>query len=154
MADDRQAQEEISTEGIPQEALNLIREHEGLRLNAYPDGPDRWSIGYGTESYEGEEITAEEAERRMLEYLRPLYHRIKHRCPGCSHSQKAALLSFAYNVGHGALFRSFLWELTLEGRIEEAALEFEKWTYHNGKHYRGLALRREAEREVYLNKGE
>jgi lysozyme len=143
-------EEEAAAERLPQEAVSLIKEYEGLRLNAYRDGPNRWAIGYGTESFEGETITHREAERRLLRELGPLNLLISSRCVLCNRGQKSALLSFAFNVGRGALLRSRLWRLTLEGNYVTAADEFRRWTYHNGKHYRGLALRREAERAVYL----
>jgi lysozyme len=39
------------TRSIPQCAVDFVSQHEGLRLNAYPDpatGGDPWTIGYGS----------------------------------------------------------------------------------------------------------
>ena len=63
----------------------------------------------------------------------------------------AALCSWTYNLGTGALQRSSLRGLYLnDGRYEEAADEFLRWVSCNGKRLRGLVLRRTDERGLFL----
>lgn len=130
-------------------SANLIRQFEGLRLTAYWD-VSRWSIGYGTKSFEGETITLEEAERRLNEEIVRLFDAISKKCTECTTNHLASLISFAYNVGLGGLFRSSLFRYTLAGEHERAAGEFEKWVNAGGEKLEGLKKRREKERRVYL----
>lgn len=65
-------------------------------------------------------------------------------------NQFAALVSFAYNVGSGNLKNSTLLKLVNEGKFQQAADEFLKWTKAQGKVLPGLVKRREAERRLFL----
>ena len=63
----------------------------------------------------------------------------------------AALCSWTYNLGTGALQRSSLRRLYLnDGRYEEAADEMLRWVFCNGRRLRGLVLRRTDERALFL----
>ena len=63
----------------------------------------------------------------------------------------AAPCSWTYNLGMGVLQRSSLRRLYLnDGRYEEAADEFLRWVFCNGKRLRGLVLRRTDERALFL----
>ena len=80
-------------------------------LKAYPDTDGRFSIGFGTKSFEGEVITAEEAERRFREDIkgrtaavdRIQDERISRTGKGLSQKQYDALVSFIYNHGEGGM---------------------------------------------------
>lgn len=81
------------------EAVEFTAGFEGLRLKAYYDwyanGSNRWSIWYWTKSYKGEVITKEEAIKRKLDIIKPIYNSI----PNCfNQNQKTALTSYIYNV--------------------------------------------------------
>ena len=53
----------------------------------------------------------------------------------------AALCSWTYNLGTGALQRSSLRRLDInEGRYEEVADELLRWVYCNGRRLRGLFI--------------
>lgn len=67
-------------------------------------------------------------------------------------NEYAALVSFAFNLGGGALQRSTLRQLVLRGEVGDAADEFPKWVYANGRRSRGLLRRRLAERELFLRR--
>jgi len=63
----------------------------------------------------------------------------------------AALCSWTYNLGTGALQRSSLRGLYINGgRYQEAANEMLCWVFCNGKRLRGLVLRRTDERALFL----
>jgi lysozyme len=67
-----------------------------------------------------------------------------------SDEQKAALISFAYNVGQTALKGSTLLKKLNAGDIEGAANEFPRWNKAAGKVMNGLTKRREGERALFL----
>ena len=62
-----------------------------------------------------------------------------------SDARFCALVSFAYNVGMGALARSTLLRLVNEGKMAEVPAQFLRWTKSGGKELAGLKRRREAE---------
>ncbi|EDQ1612748.1 lysozyme [Salmonella enterica] len=63
-------------------------------------------------------------------------------------SERAALYSFAYNVGTGAFARSTLLKKLNAGDLAGACNELKSWTYAGGKQWKGLVTRREIEHEV------
>ena len=65
-----------------------------------------------------------------------------------SDGQKAAFLSFAFNVGNGAFCGSTLVKKANAGDMRGACAELSRWTYAGGKFYQGLANRRAAERKL------
>lgn len=91
----------------------LIREFEGLRLKAYPDpltGGEPITIGYGSTRYEnnhkiklGDEITQERAEKMLNKYVeKKITPKLEKSIPTwdkMNPNQKAAIISFAYNLG-------------------------------------------------------
>src|SRR6516225_10743117 len=104
---------------ISENGLNLIQQFEGFRDKAYQDSAGLWTIGFGTITYpdgskvkEGDECTAIDAENWLildvqdavnginkLSFLKPL-----------NQTQYDALVSFAYNLGLGALRGSTLYK--------------------------------------------
>ena len=62
--------------------------------------------------------------------------------------QKAAFLSFAFNVGNGAFCKSTLVRKANAGDMPGACAELSHWVYAGGKQLPGLVKRRTAEREM------
>ena len=62
--------------------------------------------------------------------------------------QKAAFLSFAFNVGEGAFCGSTLARKANAGDMRGACAELSRWTLAGGKEMPGLVKRRAAERKV------
>ena len=62
--------------------------------------------------------------------------------------QKAAFLSFAFNVGNGAFCKSTLVRKANAGDMQGACAELSRWVYAGGKQLPGLVKRRTAEREM------
>ncbi len=65
-----------------------------------------------------------------------------------SDGQKAAFLSFAFNVGNGAFCSSTLVRKANAGDMPGACAELSRWTYAGGKQLPGLIKRRAAERKL------
>lgn len=61
-----------------------------------------------------------------------------------------ALVSFAFNVGMGALRSSTLLRLFNAGDAAGAAGQFDRWTLASGRRLEGLVRRRAAERRLFL----
>ncbi|BEO21356.1 lysozyme (plasmid) [Serratia marcescens] len=133
--------------------LDLIKEFEGLRLQAYKCPADRWTIGYGHTAGVGPDdiITEEQAilllcqdvaasERAVNQYVHvPL-----------TQNQFDALVSFVFNLGVGNFRTSTLLKKLNADDDDGAAQEFGRWIHAGGKALPGLVRRREAERALFL----
>jgi lysozyme len=138
-------------------ACALIRRFEGLRLTAYPDpasGGDPWTVGYGATGPEirpGTVWTREQAEAdlaaRVAVLCREVRALVKVPLPDAS---TAALVSFAYNVGVGALAGSRLLSRLNAGDTAGAANQFPRWNKAAGRVNPGLVKRRAEERKAFL----
>ena len=96
-------------------------------------------------------ISEEEAEYLLDRDMRPAYLAV---CRGVkiklSPSALAALTSFTYNLGSGAFRSSTLRAKINRGDLEGASKEFGRWVNSGGRKLRGLVIRREAERRLFL----
>lgn len=137
--------------------LELIKEFEGLELNAYPDpgtGGDPWTIGYGhtgSDVYPGLTISVAMAER-LLEADLERFERAVDDLITVELSQEEfdALVSFTYNVGEGALGDSTLRRRLNAGEQKCPVFQQELPRWVNGANgpMPGLIRRREAEAEL------
>ncbi|MBD2465104.1 lysozyme [Oscillatoria sp. FACHB-1407] len=140
---------------INQAGLDLIKQFEGLKLEAYICPAGVPTIGYGTTAgvKMGDRITAEQAEvllRKDVEkFERAVVNAVK---VPLTENQFSALVSFTYNLGAGALQKSTLLKLLNQGNYEAAAQEFPKWNKAAGKVLTGLTRRRQAEQALFLKK--
>lgn len=93
-------------------ALQMIKNFEGVRLDAYPDpgtGGDPWTIGFGNTRYSdgrpvrrGDRINMIEADMMLREEVDRIAAVLGRKIPHwveMSDNQKCALVSFAYNLG-------------------------------------------------------
>jgi GH24 family phage-related lysozyme (muramidase) len=79
------------------------------------------------------------AERAVLRFIRvPL-----------SDGQFAALVSFTFNLGAGALQRSSLRQKLNRGEYNDVPVEFMKWVWGGGRKLQGLVVRRRAESMLF-----
>lgn len=132
--------------------------HEGLRLRAYRCPAGVWTIGYGhTRNVRpGQTITEQEARDLLAADLAALRRRLDALCRQSggirlTPNREAALLSFAFNVGFGALSRSTLWRKVVGNQDDPAiAAEFARWKYAGGKVMVGLVKRRAEEAALYF----
>lgn len=146
---------------ISQAGIDLIKQFEGYRGDAYPDpatGAEPWTIGYGTTIYpnwskvkKGDKASQKEAEI----YLR---HDVEKFESGVSallmvpttQSQFDAMVSLAYNIGLGNFRSSTLLKKHNAKCWSCAAGQFLVWNRAAGKVMNGLTRRRNAERAMYL----
>jgi lysozyme len=132
----------------------MIEGFEGLRLDAYQDSVGVWTIGYGhTPATPGQAITQEQADSLMASDLARFERSVNGFCANSATTQGQfdAMVSFAYNLGAGALGGSTLLRLHRAGDYDGAAQEFLKWDHAGGQVLAGLTRRREAEAQVYAD---
>lgn len=139
----------------------LIKQFEGCRLRSYKDPVGLFTIGYGVTVYPsgrkvgpGELITQAQAEE-FLKFeidLKAMSVNELTRDLGLSQGQFDALVSFAYNLGVGALKRStLLKKVRIDPDDITIAGEFRKWVRAGGKVLAGLVRRRKAESDLYFS---
>jgi lysozyme len=137
----------ISTSG-----LDLIRQFEGIKLQAYQCSAHVWTIGYGHTAgvKPGDIITTEQANillfQDILESERSVNRYVN--VPFTQH-QFDALVSFTFNLGSGNLHRSTLLKKLNAGDYSGAAEEFLRWVHAGGKKLPGLERRRQAEKTLF-----
>ena len=138
---------------INQAGVELLKQAEGLRLTAYKDPVGIWTIGYGSTRNvkPGMRISAEEAEQLLKMDLWRFERAVEVlvKVP-LTDNQFSALVSFAYNVGEGALAKSTLLRKLNAGDYKGAAKEFGRWVKAGGTTLPGLVRRRKAEMQLFL----
>jgi lysozyme len=148
---------------MPSAGLEICKEAEGY-ATALPNGDcvayfDRmgnvYTIGFGvtgpdvlkgsrwTRVY-AEERLQKEWEKHQRGVLRASPVLLKHP------NQLDAVTDFAYNLGVGRYQSSTLRSYIDQQRRSDAAAEFRKWNLAGGKVQRGLVLRRQKERVLFL----
>lgn len=138
-------------------AVDLIKEFEGYYDKAYKCPAGVWTIGYGTIQYpDGKKVKAGDVcDKKLAEAW--LMHEVNEKAERVeklisseiNNNQFCALVSFAYNVGTGALGRSTMLRYINRGQLKLAALEFKKWNKAGGRVLKGLTRRRLAEQELF-----
>ena len=140
--------------------LNLIKKYEGLRLSAYLCPASVVTIGYGTTKYPngkkvllGEKLSGEkEATQLLLSTLEPYEAAVNKHLPNLNQCQFDALVSFAYNLGTGALIKSTLLKKAKVNPNDPSIVdEFLKWNKAAGKVLNGLTNRRREEANLYFS---
>jgi lysozyme len=137
-----------------QKGVALIIEFEGFRSEAYIPVPgDVPTIGFGfTRGVQmGDKMTRSEAAARLKEELGEYEAGVLSACTvEPNENEFAALVSFAFNVGVGALRKSSVIKAHNRGDKQAAARAFSLWNRSGGKVYAGLTRRRAAEAALYL----
>jgi lysozyme len=141
------------------EGLALIKEFEGFRTQAYRDPVGVWTIGYGHTARAGEpvvksglvvsEAEASEILRRDVEMFSRGVRKALTR--SVSDQQFSALVSFAYNVGLGALAGSSVLRAVNAGDFEAVPRRLALWTKAGGRVLPGLVRRRAAEAALFVS---
>jgi lysozyme len=137
-------------------AIATIKQFEGCELEAYPDpgtGGDPWTIGWGATGAgirKGVRWTQQQADERLATDVMRFADGVDRLTGGKARpEQRAALISFAYNVGLKALEDSTLLKLHRAGDYTGAAAQFGRWVNAGGKKLNGLVKRRAAEAAIY-----
>lgn len=145
---------------VSNSGLSIIKKHEGLRLEPYLCPAKIPTIGYGNTYYEdGTKVTLKDpkiTEERAEELLRVILKRYEDGVDRyvqveINQNQFDALVSFAYNVGLGALQKStLLRKINNDPCDENISYQFSRWNKAAGKVLKGLTKRRKEEAELYF----
>jgi lysozyme len=134
--------------------IEMIKKHEGLRLDAYlPTPNDVWTIGYGhtKTAKQGMKISEAKAEELLRADIAWVEASIaKNVKVPLTQNQYDALASLIYNIGGTAFAKSTLLKMLNAGDYHGAANQFLRWDKQKGKTLRGLTRRREEERMLFL----
>lgn len=145
---------------VNQEGLNLIKEFEGFRSQAYLCPANVWTIGYGNTFYQdgrkvklGDRISEAEAERLLKITVESFADQVaKLITVPITNNQFAAIVSLTYNIGISAFARSTLLSmLNNRKNKQEVAIQFLRWDKAGGKTLAGLTRRREREMRLFLS---
>lgn len=144
---------------VNKEGIELVKSFEGCFLKAYLCPAKVWTIGYGSTKYQngisvkqGDKITQQEAETllsdTLTEFSKGVSKLIK---VELNDNQFSALVSFAFNLGVGALSKStLLKKVNANPNDKTIEQEFMKWVNAGGKKLNGLVRRRTAESKLYF----
>jgi lysozyme len=147
---------------IDKKGLSLIAEFEGLSLKPYKCSAGVPTIGYGSTYYEnGTRVQMSDApitKQRAEQLLQHTADRFASKVVNLikkpvTQNQFNALVSFAFNVGSGALASSTLLKLVnVNPNDIMIAKEFLRWNKVGGKPVQGLTNRRIKESALYFTK--
>lgn len=129
----------------------LVMQYEGTVPKTYRDpvGILTACTGHtGPELRMGQTFTRQQCEEMLFSDLEKHAQALDCVKRPLTDGQKAAFLSFAFNVGNGAFCKSTLVHKANAGDMPGACAELSRWVYAGGKQLPGLVKRRAAEREM------
>ena len=141
---------------VGERGLDLIKTFEGLRLDAYLCPAGVPTIGWGATGPDikmGMTWTRQQADERLAADVGRFADRVTKLVHGAETTQAQfdAMVSFAFNLGAGALLASTLLKKHRAGDRTGAADQFMRWVFAGDKRLPGLVRRREAEKRLYLS---
>ena len=145
---------------ISQTGIDLIKQFEGYRTKPYRDVAGLWTIGYGHLIGNGKtlldqynrEFSEGEIDELLRQDLAKFERGVTLQFPVLLRQcEFDSLCSFSFNLGLDTLNKSSLKKDILAGNKQEAAKDFLKYVYANGKVVEGLKKRRLAEQKLFLS---
>ena len=132
---------------------NLIKEAEGLRLDAYLCPAGIPTIGWGhTKGVKlGHQITIQQAEDMLVEDIAPIERLLNGMKINFRQEQFDALVSWIFNLGEGKFKGSTMYQRIIRNASDEDITDqMVKWTYSAGRPLPGLIKRRTAEANLFI----
>ena len=138
----------------------FIQKHEGFRKAPYRDTAGVPTIGYGNTYYpSGKRVTMQDSPltdasaNALFDLVVPTYENsVRKLGVQLKQQQFDALVSFNYNIGTGAFWKSTLCKKVLKNPDDPSIKqEFLKWVRAGGALSKGLQNRRNYEIELYFN---
>lgn len=133
----------------------LIKEAEGLRLEAYrcPAGVPTIGWGHTRGVRMGQRITRQQAEDMLAEDVAPIERQLNDLRLNFRQGQFDALVSWIFNLGAGSFRNStMLRRITADAPDEDITDQMVKWTYSGRQQLPGLMKRRVAEANLFLGR--
>jgi lysozyme len=142
-----------------EDAYELIRQSEGLRLESYICPAGKPTVGYGRvipDIFHPCKITREQADSYLYEDAQEASRNIKVLVKvKLTQGMFDALVSFVFNFGASKFRTSTLLRLLNRGDYEGAEREFDRWVgrpNNNGNPLPGLVIRRNKEEDLFDKK--
>jgi lysozyme len=136
------------------QGIEFVKQHEGVRLNAYQDSVGIWTIGVGHTGKDvapGMVIDDKEVDRLLKLDLEEVEKCIDAFCDvELTQCQFDALGSLIFNIGCGAFKNSTLLQLLNQKNYRGAAQQFSRWCRAGGNVIPGLLSRRKDEIGLFL----
>lgn len=132
---------------------NLIKEAEGLRLDAYRCPAGIPTIGWGhTKGVKlGQHITVQQAEDMLVEDIAPIERLLNGLKINFRQEQFDALVSWIFNFGEGKFKGSTMYKrIIANAKDEEITDQMVKWINAAGRPLLGLMKRRVAEANLFI----
>lgn len=135
-----------------QACIDIIKDSEGVRLNAYKGPGGHWLIGYGHKAgvKQGMTINAPQAEvllkADLLKIENQMHKLVK---VPVNNNQFSALVCLGYNIGMGNLYKSTLLRLLNKADYTGASEQFSVWRKAAGKVNAHLVQRRAKEKSLF-----
>ena len=133
----------------------FVAKHEGLVLGTYVDPVGIITSCYGhvdSSLQLGQKFTEDECLEQLAKDLskhnKELMRYVK---VPLSEQERAAYLSFIYNVGGANFKSSTLLKKLNAGEREEACNQLSRWVFAKGRKLQGLVNRRESEKQLCLS---
>lgn len=139
---------------LNQEGIDLIKQFEGLELEAYICPAGVATLGYGSTGPDiklGMKWTKAQAEDRLKNDLGTFSKGVRNLIKVVlNENQFSAVVALAYNIGLGNFKESTLLKKLNASDFAGTAAEFERWNKGGGRVLKGLVKRREAEKALFL----
>lgn len=132
---------------------NLIKEAEGLRLEAYLCPAKVPTIGWGhTKGVQlGQHITVQQAEDMLVDDIAPIERLLNGLKINFRQEQFDALVSWIFSLGEGKFKGSTMYKrIIANAKDEEITDQLVKWIYSDGRPLPGLIKRRVAEANLFI----
>lgn len=161
----------VAARSLNDTSLELIKHFEGWEPKAYNDPAGYCTIGYGhllalrpcTASIVAEVkdiiptfngvLTLEEGEALLVRDTALARAAVTRNVSiDLSDDEFGSLASFVFNVGERNFKSSTLLKRLNANRKDLAAEQFSRWIFSNGQEFRGLVIRRNCERTLFLSK--
>lgn len=131
-------------------AEEFIKEQEKCKTISYRGQEKKKTIGYGFVGMKRNSMTCQEATLILRSKINEIKQVIKEEKISLSSSQHSALVSLIYNIGIPSFKESRLLVFLKKGHYQKASLEFSSWTFVKGKKSKGLVIRRNKEKQLFL----
>lgn len=136
-----------------QACVDLVKQSEGCRLQAYQDSVGVWTIGYGHTGPGigiGLQWTQEQADEQLAKDMQRACEQMQTAVKvTLTQGQTDALTDFVFNLGIGALESSTLLRKLNNGWYAEIPAEIVRWNHAGGNVLAGLVVRRQKEVDLW-----
>lgn len=134
--------------------LELIKEFESCKLEAYQCSAGAWTIGYGHTRgvEEGDKITKKQAEALLADDIEMVEHHLERLVTvELAQHQYDAIVSWCFNLGCGNLRASTLLQVINSGDLKGVSEQILRWDKAGQplKPVAGLTRRRKAEARLF-----